>query len=382
MTSEREEPTEKPVQRDPGRSPKASAAKEPPERTTRRSPAPTSAKQRASHDGRSTVPREELADLIVALGDTSHPRHASAVNDLVALGPVAVPAICDALGPNKSWLTVYRAAEAAGRLGDGRTSGPLIQALQHPNSNVRWSIVQALGQVSDMRAMLELRRVARTDQGRTTWGESVAETAQSVLDELGRRSVWGQGLELIKTAVVAGLMIVALILSFSVITSLRAELERFGRFIPGETEFPQFTLPTALPTTTTDSTAAGSGYVVPQPTTLAQPTVEPVLGPTALPNLATELTGTVLQEANVRPVPNTDNQPIGRVSPGDEIIFLARTANSQWYLIRLADDAVSGSTINSLDGTGWISQALVSAPTGDLEVRQVDLSAPIPDANP
>ncbi|PDV98885.1 hypothetical protein A9Q02_02140 [Candidatus Chloroploca asiatica] len=362
------------MQRDPGRSPKASAAKEPPERTTRRSPAPTSAKPRASHDGRSTVPREELAKLIVALGDTSHPRHASAVNDLVALGPAAVTAICEALGPSKPWLTVYRAAEAAGRLGDGRATGPLIQALQHPNSNVRWSIVQALGQVSDMRAMIALRRVARTDQGRTTWGESVAETAQSVLDELGRRSVWGQGFELIKTAVVAGLMIVALILSFSVVTSLRAELGRFGRFIPGETELPQFTVPTALPTTTTGSTGGDIGSVLPQPTTLAQPTVEPVLGPTALPDLSTELTGTVLQEANVRPVPSTDNQPIGRVRPGEEIVFLARTANSQWFLIRLADEAASGSTINSLDGTGWISQALVSPPPGELEVREVDLT--------
>ena len=93
-------------------------------------------------------------------------------------------------------------------------------------------------------------------------------------------------------------------------------------------------------------------------------------------------TGTVLQDANVRPLPNTSNQPIGRLSADDEIVFIARTANSQWYLVRLGEQSASGSTINSPDGTGWINQSLVSAPDGELPVQDPSAPAPSPTASP
>ncbi|MCX7790478.1 MAG: SH3 domain-containing protein, partial [Chloroflexaceae bacterium] len=215
------------------------------------------------------------------------------------------------------------------------------------------------------------------DQGRTSWGEPVADTARSALDEIGRRSVWGQGLELVKTAFVAVLMIFALVLAFSVVSALREELAGFGRVIPGQTEIPQFTLPTVAPT---PAPSAPTAAPAPAPTPAAR-RVEPVLAPTTASVATDVLTGTVRQDANVRPFPGTDNQPIGRVSLGDEIIFIGRSQNSQWYLIRLGARRSPVSVINSPDGAGWVNQALLSPPTGDVPVRQPE-ATPVPTASP
>lgn len=331
--------------------------------------------------------RDQIAALIAALGDKQSPLHAAAVDELVAYGAAAVPALCEALGPDRPWLTVYRAAEAAGRIADGRAAGPLIQSLNHPNSNVRWSAVRALTQIGDVRALLELRRVAQHDQGRTSWGEPVAGAAQSALNELGRRSVWGQSLELIKTAFTAVLLIFALILAFSVTSRLRAELDTFGQFIPGQTQIPQFDLPTPLP----EERARAEAEPAPLPTSapsIAQPTVEPSLAPTGAAIGGTAvLTGTIRQDANIRPSPGTGNEPVGRVFLGDEVEFLARNDNSQWFLVRLGAQRSSSSAINTADGSGWVNQALVSAPPADLPVQEPAppggaAATPAPTASP
>lgn len=153
-------------------------------RVTRQMPAV--ADRRAGARVAGAALRERIGLLLTALGDPSHPLHPRAVEDLVAIGAPAVPALCDSLGPQRPWLIAYRAAEALGQIGDGRAAGPLLEALRHPNSNVRWSAVRALATVGDARALLELRRVARTDRSKTSWGESVGGTAQSVLDQIGR----------------------------------------------------------------------------------------------------------------------------------------------------------------------------------------------------
>lgn len=379
MTTERHEPVD-PNQTPVGGATPAGQVLDGLQRLTRRLPVTAPRRARPSR-ARGAPAREQLTALIDALGDTAHPLHASAVDELVAIGPPAVPALCEALNPNRPWLTIYRAAEAAGRIGDGRTAGPLIQALNHPNSNVRWSAVRALTQIGDVRALFELRRVAQHDQGRTSWGEPVAGAAQSALAEIGRRSVWGQSLELIKTAFTCVFMILALILAFSVMSRLRDELDRFGRVIPGQTQIPQFVLPTVEATARSEPPAA-------LPTTVARPTTEPVLAPTggnATGGIAATIafTGTVRQDANIRPFPGTDNQPIGRVSLDDEIVFVARSANGQWYLVRLGERRAPGSAINSPDGTGWINQALVSAPPGDLPVQEPAApAAPTPTLAP
>lgn len=387
MTTERHEPI------DAGATPPHGAPPIAPgiDRATRRMPGVAPGRARAGRQSRPGPSREQLASLIEALGDSGHPLHATAVDELAAIGPAAVPALCDALGPDRPWLTVYRAAEAAGRIGDGRAAGPLINALNHPNSNVRWSAVRALTQIGDLRAILELRRVAQHDQGRTSWGESVAGAAQSALAEMRRRSVWGQSLELIKTAVTSVLMIFALVLAFGVVSGLRDELDGFGRVIPGQTQIPQFELPTVVPNEPPSgdrgaSSAQSAPATAALAPTAARATIQPVLAPTTAPTGAAGaigatgvFTGTVRQDANVRPFPDTGNQPIGRVTLDDELVFLARSGDGQWFLVRLGTRRASASAINSPDGSGWINQALVSAPTGELPIQD---PPPPPAATP
>jgi hypothetical protein len=347
------------------------------ERLTRRLPSGRQRRPRPYRSGRPAPPRDQISNLVAALGDTGHPLHAVAVDELVEIGAPAVPLICDVIGPQQPWLTAYRAADAAGRIGDGRAAGPLMSALQHPNSNVRWSAVRALTTVGDVRALFELRRVAQNDQGRTSWGEPVAGAAQSALDQLNQRSVWGQSLELIKTAVTSVLMILALTLAFSVVTTARDEFDRFGLFVPGQTQLPQLALPTVAPTATRP----------PQPTSaaaFAAPETTAAAAPTSVFGATSAITGTVQQVSNVRPQPNTSNQPIGQVNQGDEVIFLARTANGQWYLVRLGARKASASRIDNPDGSGsgWVNRALVTAPAADLPVQEPVAVEPTPTRAP
>ncbi len=309
------------------------------------------------------ISQAEIDELITALGDPGHPRHTGAVDALVAIGAPAVPALCAVIRPDQPWLTVYRAMEAVAQIGDGRATGPLIAALKHANANVRWGAVRALTQIGDVRALLALRQVARSDQGRTSWGESVADAAQSALELLRQRSIWSQSLELIKLAVVSVIFLLSAALAIGVITTLRSELERFGQYVPGQTELPTLVLPTPRPTATPR-----------RPTPAANQTpVAPELAASSV------ITGTALQVANVRPLPGTNNQPIGRINEGDQIIFLARTANGQWYLIRLGEQRSADSFIAHPDGsgTGWINRALVSPPPAELPVQE-----PLPLATP
>lgn len=309
------------------------------------------------------VSRADIDELIAALGDPTHARHAEAVDALVAIGAAAVPALCAVVGKQQPWLLVYRATEALAQIGDGRATGPLIAALKHPNANVRWGAVRALTQVGDVRALIALREVARSDQGRTSWGESVAGAAQSALELLSQRSIWVQSLELVKLAIVSVIFLLSVALAVGVISTLRTELEQFGRYVPGQTELPTLVLPTPRPTATPRRLTPAANQ------------------PTAVP--AAAITGTALQVANVRPLPGTNNQPIGRINAGDEIIFIARTANGQWYLIRLGNQYSPDSYIANPDGsgTGWVNRALVSPPPEDVPIQE-PLPVTVPTATP
>lgn len=311
-----------------------------------------SAALRSSAQAANAALRERVATLIMALGDPEHPLHHQAVDDLVAIGPPAVPALNEALNPHRPWLTAYRAAEALGQIGDGRAAGPLLDALRHPNSNVRWSAVRALAVVGDARALLDLRRVAREDHSKTSWGEPVSGAAQSVLDQMQINNMILRGADLIKTALACVVMLVSLILAWSVITSLRTELRQVGH-VPVE-----------------------AGVVAPlRPTT--QPTgesLEPEAAatvPAAAPTAATPaIVGTVLTTGNVRAQPNVQGERVGGVSEGDQVIFVAASPDRRWYRIRLGDPHASGSRIDSPDGSGWVSSSLLSPPEGEVTVEQ------------
>jgi hypothetical protein len=317
-------------------------------------PAPTHNK-RAVAQAASTALRERIASLIAALGDPSHPLHHQAVDDLIAIGAPAVPALNDALNPNRPWLTAYRAAEALGQIGDGRAAGPLLEALRHPNSNVRWSAVRALAVVGDARALLELRRVAREDQGKTSWGESVGGAAQSVLDQMQSRNMLLRGADLIKTAVACVLMLVALILAWSVINTLRAELRQVGRETVPATVAEQIATP--APTLESEEVLAAE-------TAVPEPTATPVVIPSDV------ITGTVLVTGNVRALPTTRGARIGGVTQNDEVIFLAVTPDGNWYKVQLGERHATSSQINSDDATGWVNGSLLSEPQGDLQIEQ------------
>lgn len=333
-------------------------------RLTRRLPTTRPRRQRmAARRATPAVSRETIAGLVAALGDPLHPDHARAVDDLVEIGPPAVPALNEALGTHLPWLSAYRAAEALGRIGDGRAAGPLTQALRHPNSNVRWSAVRALTQVGDVRTVFELRRVVEEDEGRTSWGEPVAGAAQSALDQLQQTSVWSQSLELVKTAVTSVLMILALIMAFSVMATLRDELDSFGEATPGQV-FALVQTPEPIPTVPAPAVAP------PLPTADLAP-------PTPTTTSVTLARGTVLQTSNVRPSPGVNNTPIGRVEQGDTVVYLAQSVDGQWYRIRLDTLAADGSFIDNPDGSasGWINSALVSAPDGEVPI-ETDILSP------
>jgi hypothetical protein len=282
-----------------------------------------------------------------------------------------VPALNEALRPTRPWLSSYRAAEALGQIGDGRAAGPLFEALHHPNSNVRWSAVRALASVGDARALLELRRVARVDRGKTSWGEPVAGAAQSALDQMQSRNLLLRGADLIKTAVACVLMLVALILAYSVVTTLRAELDQVGRLPEGVAAAPL--VRTALPTET------------PPPTDVPLPTVPPTPAagtPTLAPPdsaQAGQLVGAVITSGNVRALPERGpDNVIGAVSEGDEVVFLAATPDGEWYRVRLGERRAATSRIDSTDGSGWVARSLLTEPQGELPLEEPPLEEPPP----
>lgn len=312
---------------------------------------------------------ERIQQLIQALGDPQHPDHAASVELLIQIGKPALPYLIETLNTGEPWLAAYRSAEALGYLADGRSTGALIRALRHPNSNVRWSAVRSLSMLGDFRAVFELRRVANEDVGRTSWGESVASAAQSTLDHLRAKSAVGQTIELVKTAITAVLMILALVLALSFFEQLRDELATIGR-----TDIPENVVGVIPPT-----------LLTPLPTATATPEATPTPRPIPTPTPPPILLGTALQIGNVRRSPSLDAIVIGLVNENDEVIFRARDVSGEWYLIQLGNRRSVDSFIEAQDGVnaGWVSSSLLSTPNGTVPVfdEDFDLTPLKPDAD-
>lgn len=297
---------------------------------------------------RQGVSQDQIRDLINALGDPNHPLHSQAVNDLVDIGQPAVMALSAALASNYPWLTSYRAAEALAQIGDGRASGALITALRHPNSNVRWSVVRALSEIGDTRTLLALRRVVNEDHGKTSWGESVSDTAQIALDRLQSRSALLRFSEPIKTALVFVAMLAVLAFASSRVQALRTELTR--RDAP-----PPFSAaaPAAEATATGEEDASGAAAED------EEPTPEPTSEPTAPPQIVSTVK---VASGNVRDRPNVNGRQVGTVFSGDELIFLAR--NGEWYRVRLGEKRSGRSRIEGDEG--WVSAVVVNVPSASI----------------
>lgn len=294
-----------------------------------------------------------IRELINALGDPNHPQHAQAVSDLVAIGPAAVPALGAALAPDRPWLTSYRAAEALAQIGDGRASGALINALRHPNSNVRWSVVRALAEVGDTRTLWALRRVAHEDRGKTSWGESVADTAQLALDRLQSRSALVRFSEPVKTALVLVAMFAALLFAVDRVQAVIAELRR---------DVPAPTTVFSPATTATPGATDTAGDQGASATAGSSRTAAATMTSSSL------ITGTVrAATGNVRSTPALGNNIIGLVNQDDEVIFLG--VSGDWYLIRLGAKKSDKSFIRGNEG--WVSKIVVNEP-----------DKPVPTARP
>ncbi|MBC8159959.1 MAG: HEAT repeat domain-containing protein [Roseiflexaceae bacterium] len=308
--------------------------------------------------------RERIVTLVAALGDPAHPLHHHAVHDLVTIGDPAVSALNEALNPRRPWLASFRAAEALGQIGDGRATSPLIEALRHPNSNVRWGAVRALAVLGDARAMFDLRRVARDDRTKTTWGEPVAGAAESALEQMQSQNVLFRSAELIKTALACVAMLVALVVAGSLFSSLRNDLDAIGKDpIDTAALF-------AVVTPTVDPRAEPTVEAQPTEAATQEPTLTPAAPAVALPEASSVVSGTVLTAANVRAEPTSEREnKIGTVSPGDTIVFLASTADAKWYRVQLGDQVRTSSRIESADGTGWIIATLLSVPASELPVE-------------
>jgi len=292
------------------------------------------------------VDPRQIDDLVQALGTPKHRAHRTAVDELVALGPAAVPALTGALGPDRPWLTAYRSAEALAQIGDGRATGALINALRHPNSNVRWSVVQALSEIGDSRSIMALRRVARDDRGKTSWGEAVSDTAQLALDRLQSRSIFLRLWEPLKTILVAAAMIAAVAWAANQVQNLFDEVRT-------PANAPAVLLPEEL-----TATAAAEQLAESSPT--PEPTPEPTPAPSPSPSAAGVIggviggvTGRVTSAANVRSSPDSTNNTnvIGTAALGSEVQISGRNGN--WYRVRLPGGQ-----------EGWISASLLNVPGG------------------
>lgn len=285
--------------------------------------------------------QEHIRELVDALGDPNHPLHSQAINDLVDIGPAAVSALTAALAPTYPWLTSYRAAEALAQIGDGRAGGALIGALRHPNSNVRWSVVRALSEIGDTRALIALRRIGSDDHGKTSWGESVSDTAQMALDRLQSRSALLRFSEPIKTALVFAAMLAVLAFATNRVQALRSQLQ--------DTDSPPAVV-------VVDETATAVAQQAADASAAPTPTAEPTTEPTPVP-----ITAAVITPANIRSGPGTTFAVVGNVQPGDELVVIAES--NGWYRVQLPDDGGNG---NNGDDEGFISKSLVEAPSASV----------------
>ena len=300
---------------------------------------------------------DRCVSLVQSLGDPDSPAHIHAPEELVSLGTAALPALFNALNPEGPWLIAYRAAEILGEIGDRRAAQPLINALSHPNSNVRWSVVRSLSVVGNTRALFALRKIARDDRSKTTWGESIAGVAQSAIDQMQGNNLFVKAMDILKTAVSTVVLLLALVLAWNVLERVRSEVSTIG------------VKPTATATTTTD------GALNPAPQ--ATPTVDSLVPTQVIAQ--TTVTGIIINPGNVRSQPAIQtNNVIGQVVDNDEIIYLATTPDRTWFKIKLGAKRAATSSISSSDGAGWINQSLVKAPDTALPIEDIQLPTRIP----
>ncbi len=304
--------------------------------------------------------RDQIAALITALGNSAHPLHPRAAEELTAIGGPAVPALVAALRTEEPWLGAYHAAEVLPRISDPQVVPALIEALRHPNSNVRWNAVRALANTNDPRALLALRNVADEDRGRTTWGEAVADTARGIIDTRLKENILYRSVGILKTIAALALMLFALSQASRIVDAVRAEVNTIQQTVAGAPT-PAPLVRTALPTRTAAPTRA------PDPTSTAAVVTAEVAPPVVVaPGIAAVIAGA----GNVRSAPQVaENNVVGRIAEGDQIQILAASEDQRWFRIQLGAQRAAESTITTPDASGWVSVSLVANPPAGVPVE-------------
>ncbi|NTW00071.1 MAG: HEAT repeat domain-containing protein [Oscillochloris sp.] len=77
-----------------------------------------------------------------------------------------------------------RSARALGKIGDSRAYHPLVTAMHHPMSDVRYEACRAVVDLRVPDGVTALRELALEDHGITSWGASVSEGAHRAMVEL------------------------------------------------------------------------------------------------------------------------------------------------------------------------------------------------------
>ena len=289
----------------------------------------------------------EIESLIQALDDPQDERYSYAEDELITLGPQAVPYLIQALDARQPWLRSYRAAEALGQIGDGRASRPLIAALRHPNSNVRWGVVRALAKVGDTRAYIPLRRLAASDRSKTSWGESVASAAKVALDDMSSRSAMIRMSEPVKIALLVALALFSIWFATDRVQAFREVVDEPTSTLWGTQVVP------IIPTEVAESEeTAELDEAAEETETTATPTLATDDASTPTPTPQAVTVRVVSAQANIRPQPNTNGSPIASVTQGTTLEVVSQQTG--WYEVQLPNGT----------GTGWISASIVSQPSG------------------
>jgi hypothetical protein len=217
-------------------------------------------------------------------------------------------------------------------------------------------VVRSLSVVGNTRALLALRRIARDDRSKTTWGESIAGVAQSAIDQMQTVNITVKVIELLKTAVSTIILLLALVLAYNVFDRVRGEISTVG-------------VDTApVPTVIQDESIA-------PPTDNTEPTATVIATQSALGDIP----GVIINPGNVRSQPAVQaNNVVGQVVIDDEIFYLATTPDRSWFKIKLGAKRSATSSIGSQDGSGWINTALVVAPAVELPIEDMQIPTRVP----
>lgn len=96
----------------------------------------------------------------------------------------SAPPLLETLWLRRENAVACTAIRSLGYLGDETAVEPLTAALQDESADVVWQAADALRMIGDIRAILDLERVAKEDSRKTQYGGAVAKMAQYAIEQI------------------------------------------------------------------------------------------------------------------------------------------------------------------------------------------------------